>query len=42
MAVWKGPSWRSQHLPYISDRRIPWEHGRGNGGPGLEISTLVT
>jgi hypothetical protein len=25
----------------MRDRRIPWEHGRDNGGPGLEISTPV-
>jgi hypothetical protein len=26
----------------IRDRRIPWEHGRDDGGAGLEISTPVT
>ncbi len=37
----RGPSWRSQHLPPKKrrDRRIPWEQGRDNGGPELEIST---
>jgi hypothetical protein len=25
----------------IRDRGIPWDHGRDNGGAGLEISTPV-